>query len=451
MPSLPDPSTTDAAATQRRILAIAWPVMLSNITVPLLGLVDSAILGHLDDASHLGAVALGAQLFTLLCWSFGFLRMGTTASSARSRTPAELQQALQQGLWLALLLVVPVATSGWLLLPAVIPLMEASAAVSDGARDYLLIRCLSIPATLCQYVLMGWFIGRSETRAPLLVMTVTNLSNALLDALFVFGLDMTASGVAAGSVMADYSGLALALWLVRSSGDAAPAHLPGPRPRWQTLQPLIRVNRDLFIRTLLLLLVLTLFQAAGAQQGDLVLAANSLLMSLLLLISNALDGFANAAESLTGQTLARGRPQQVRQVLILSGLNSLAMAVALSLALLLAGSALWPLFTDNPLLLPVLAEYQTFLLWLPIVGFGSFWVDGLCIGAGASRIMRNGMMLSALLFLLLWQSLTFLGNSGLWLALYGFFMVRACAALPFVIVLYRQPRQWVPVATSDKH
>jgi multidrug resistance protein, MATE family len=444
MPNQPDCCGPGLYATQGRILAIAWPVMLSNITVPLLGLVDSAILGHLPDARHLGAVAIGAQLFTLLCWSFGFLRMGTTAACARSQNAEQIQASLQQGLWLALGLVLLVLPLGLLVLPQILPLMGASAGVESGASAYLLIRCLSIPAVLLQYVLMGWFIGRSETRVPLLVMTITNLANAALDYSFVFGLGMTANGVALGSVLADYTGLASSLWFARRAG------LPGAwlnwqqRPGWLQLRPLIRVNRDLFIRTLLLLSVLTLFQAAGARQDDLILATNSLLMTLLMLISNALDGFAHAAESLTGQALARRHQTNTRQIIILTGVNSFLMAVSLTLAFALFGQHLWPLLTSNTLLLPILDEYQDFLLWLPVTGFASFWLDGLCIGAGATAIMRRAMLGSALVFVLLWQGLGEFGNSGLWLALYGFFLCRAVAALPFLWNLYQTPNTWAP-------
>ena len=444
MPASPSDSHPSAAATQRRILALAWPVMLSNITVPLLGLVDSAILGHLDNASHLGAVAIGAQLFTLLCWSFGFLRMGTTAACARSLSERGVQDALQHGMWLALALMPPLLLMAWLLLPPLLPWMGASALVESGAREYLQIRALAIPAVLLQYVFTGWFIGRGDTRVPLVVMVLTNLVNASLDAVLVFGVGMTADGVALGSVLADYTGLLAAYGFARRVG------LPGVRqwlaqwPGLATLQPLIRINRQLFVRTLVLLLVLTLFQAGGARQDDLVLAANSLLLSLLMLIANALDGFAHAAESLAGQALARQQSYQVRQLVRLTGLDSLLLAMVLTLLCALGGDWLWPLLTDNPQLLPVLDQYSLFLAGLPLIGFGSYWLDGVAIAAGATTTMRNAMLLSALVFLGIWQLLGFMGNAGLWLALYGFLLCRALAALPFLRRLYLDPLGFAP-------
>ena len=444
MSAQPDSTLPAAAATQRRILALAWPVMLSNITVPLLGLVDSAILGHLDDAHHLGAVAIGTQLFTLLCWSFGFLRMGTTAACARSVHQDGVQNALLHGLWLALAIIPLLLLAAWWLLPTLLPWMGASADVEAGARTYLQIRALSIPAVLLQYVFTGWFIGRGDTRVPLVVMTVTNLLNAILDAVLVFGAGMTVDGVAIGSVLADYSGLLTVWWFARRAGMPALWVWHRSWPGLAALQPLIRINRQLFVRTLVLLLVFTLFQSGGARQDDLILAANSLLLSLLMLIANALDGFAHAAESLGGQALAQRQSEYARQLIRLTGLDSLLLALLLALLCLTAGDWIWPWLTSNPQLLPLLDEYSLFLAGLPLVGFASYWLDGVAIGAGATAVMRNAMLWSALVFLLLWQGLDGLGNAGLWLALYGFLLCRALTALPFLRQLYQRPLDFAP-------
>ncbi len=460
------------AATQGRILAIAWPVMLSNITVPLLGLVDSAILGHLPDAAYLGAVSIGAQLFTLLCWSFGFLRMGTTALTARSCSAAEQTGVLGHAFWLALPLSAIIGCAGWLLLPQVIPWMGATQAVSDGAQLYLSIRVISVPAVFAQYALLGWFIGRGQTRVPLIIMTITNLANGGLDALFVYGMDMTTDGVALGSVIADYLGLATGLWFVwrLQANVETPADQHNlihtvlqrwhRRPSWQQLQPMIRINRQLFVRTLTLLLVFAFFNAQGARQGELILAANSLMITLLLLISNALDGIAHAAESLTGQALAqtgqtahqrRSRDAierlsiNVQRIIIITGVNSLTLAILLSLIFTAAGNWLWPLFTNNPALLPLLDEYQIWLIGLPLVGFWSYWLDGLCIGAGAASTMRNTMLTAALLvFMPLWWLTSELGNTGLWLSFYAFLLARAVFVMRFTRQLYCEPVSFAP-------
>ncbi|MBM95121.1 MAG: MATE family efflux transporter [Oceanospirillaceae bacterium] len=440
MPSDSASSTPHWRATQGRILQIAWPVMLSNITVPLLGLVDAAILGHLPDVHHLGAVAIGAQLFTLLCWSFSFLRMGTTAASARTATPDDALDALKQSLWLALLLVVPVLMLALtLLIPVLLPMMGATTLVEQGAQQYLAIRVWSVPATFAQYVILGWFIGQGKTRVPLILMTVTNLVNAALDYLLVYHFDMTSDGVALGSVCADYTSLALGIWFIRREGLTRLGHLPS----WQRLSPLVEVNSDLFVRTTLLLGVLAFFHAQGAQQGDLILAANS----LLLLIANALDGFAHAAESLIGRALASHQFGAINQLIGLTGLNSLLMALLLTLGFVSLDGQLWLWLSDNPDLLPVMADYQWYLFALPLVGVGSFWVDGLCIGSGATRLMRNVMILSiALVFVPLWWFGQAMGNHGLWMAFLAMLIARFVFAISIVYGLIRHPVRYTPDA-----
>lgn len=435
-------SLHDWRATQRRILQIAWPVMLSNITVPLLGLVDAAILGHLPDAHHLGAVAIGAQLFTILCWSFSFLRMGTTASSARSVSPAAALSSLRHSLWLALCLAIPIALAAdQLLLPVLLPWMGATALVEQGAQSYLDIRIWSVPAVFVQYVILGWFIGRGKTRIPLLLMVVTNLVNATLDYLLVYELGMTSDGVALGSVCADYTSLVLGLWLVGREGLTR----PGGLPPWKVMAPIIQVNRDLFIRTLLLLSVLGFFHAQGAQQGDLILAANSLLITLLLLIANALDGFAHAAESLLGQALARCQLQSISAIVWLSGLNSLGMSLLLTLIFVVLDHHLWFALTNNMALIPVLEEYQWYLYALPLAGVGSFWIDGLCIGSGSTRTMRNAMALSVIgCFLPIWWFCQPLGNHGLWIAFIALLLARVVFASGIIKGVLYYPRRYTP-------
>lgn len=436
--------TSESAAapvSQRRIWALAWPVMLSNITVPLLGLVDSAVLGHLPDATHLGAVAVGNQLFTLLFWSFGFLRMGTTSLAARAEGRRQGQVAvLQHALWLVLPVLILVLSTAALTLPWLLPLMGGSGAVQEGARDYLLIRLCAAPAVLGQYVLTGWFIGLGRTRIPLIVLTIANLINAALDYLFVFHLHMTSGGVALGSVIADYSGLLLALLAAYRLGLVS----PGKRPPLALLAPMLRINRHLFVRTLLLLGVFAFFTAQGARQGELVLAANAMLIALLMLISNALDGFAHAAESLTGQALGQQQPQTVRRTIALTGVDMLIMALLLSLAFAAAGPWLLQQLTDNPQLLPVLSQYQNFLFWLPVIGMAGFWLDGVFIGAQATASMRNAMIAAALLvFLPLWWLTSDWGNSGLWWSFYAFMLARAVFMYRTFLTLWRSPQNFM--------
>ena len=431
------------AATQRRIWMLAWPIMLSNITVPLLGLADSAVLAHLPDPKHLGAVAIGAQLFTLLLWSFGFLRMGTTAVTARAagaQQQAQVIESLQHSLWLVLPICLLVMAAAFIALPWLLPLMGGSDNVQSGAAEYLSIRLLSAPAVLAQYVLTGWFIGLGKTRIPLLILTLVNSLNAVLDYLLVFHAGMTSDGVALGSVLADYSGLAAALYFARRHGLQS----LGVRPPLITLRPLLRINRHLFVRTLCLLLVFAFFTAQGARMGELTLATNALLITALLLISNALDGFAHAAESLTGHSLGQADSGQLRQTLLLTGLNMLGLAATLTLALWLAGPYLLSLMTSQPELLPQLQRYQHYLFWLPLVGVTSYWLDGVFIGAQASAAMRNAMLAAALLvFLPVWWLSREWGNDGLWWSFYAFLTARALFAINTFLTLWRRPQNFM--------
>ncbi|MCD8521660.1 MAG: MATE family efflux transporter [Saccharospirillaceae bacterium] len=431
------------AATQRRIWMLAWPIMLSNITVPLLGLADSAVLAHLPDPQHLGAVAIGAQLFTLLLWSFGFLRMGTTALTSRAagaELPVQVIQSLQHSLWLVIPVCLLVMAVALIALPWLLPLMGGSDSVQSGAAEYLSIRLLSAPAVLAQYALTGWFIGLGNTRIPLLILTLVNSLNAALDYTFVFHLGMTSDGVALGSVLADYSGLAAALYFARRYGLTS----LGARPPLASLRPLLRINRHLFVRTLCLLLVFAFFTAQGARMGELMLAANALLITALLLISSALDGFAHATESLTGHSLGQSDAPLLRRTLILTAANMLLLASLLTLMLWLTGPYLLSLMTNQPELLPQLQRYQHYLFWLPLVGVASYWLDGVFIGAQASAAMRNAMLAAALLvFLPVWWLTREWGNDGLWLAFCAFLIGRALFAVNTFLTLWRHPQNFM--------
>ena len=429
-------------ATQRRILALAWPIIISNITVPLLGLVDTAVLGHLPDASHLAAVALGSQLFTLLFWSFGFLRMGTTALVVQASGRSDEQQVLrvlQRALWLTLPLVPLLVLLALALWPLLLPLMGGTAALQQEALSYLHLRLLATPAVLVQYSLIGWFIGQGKPRLPLLMLVTANGINALLDIWFVFGLGMTSDGVAAATAIADYSAALLGLWLAYRQGLRG----LGRRPAWASMAATIKVNQHLFVRTLCLLAVFAFFTAQGARQGELILATNAMLITLLLLISNALDGFAHAAETITGQALGAGRPRQMRRGIWASGVSSLLLAVLLSMGFWYAGPWLLQQLTDNEALQSSLATYQVFLFWLPLVGCLSYWLDGVLVGASATAWMRNAMLASALLcFLPLWWWLQPMGNQGLWLAFYGFLLCRGGLMLWPMWQILRYPQRF---------
>jgi MATE family multidrug resistance protein len=431
---------------QKRILQLAWPIMLSNITVPLLGLVDTAVLGHLSEVSYLGGVALGGQVVTLLLWSFGFLRMGTTALSAHAtganqvggfNHQGRIERVLQNALLMALFISVPLMVFAYLTLENMIAFMGGSETIQVLAVEYASIRLAATPAVLIQYVVIGWFIGRGETKVPLILLMASNSLNALLDVVLVYGYGLTSDGVAWATLCADYFAASIGLyWAYRTVTKAHSNRLSLNWPNWQELKPLININHQLFIRTLCLLSVFIFFTAQGAKQGDLVLAVNAIMLTLLLLISNALDGFAHAAESLVGQSLGAKKFDQLRQSIWLTGTNAFVIALIMVAGFAWQGDNLMGLLTNQQDVLAIAVEYSPWLIWLPLIGFSSYWLDGIFIGMQASAQMRNSMLLAAtVVFLPVWFLTQQLGNHGLWLAFYAFLFARSLFMLPAFLTI----------------
>lgn len=439
----------------RTIWALAWPMIVSNVSVPMLSLVDAAVLGHLPDARYLAAVAVGTSLFGFLYWGFGFLRMGTTGLVAQryghreddgddgpdapAREPAAapgpasasdrgaaLRLLLAQGLVLAL----AIATAVLLLSPLLIALGLTALgpppeALLEASR-YCGIRIWSAPAVLATYTLIGFLVGMQDTRSVLAVMVTTNLANIVLDLTLVIGLGMRTEGVAGATVASEYLGLALAVLCVRRHLGGVPGRLPrGELLRIETYRELLGVNGHLFVRTLCLLGTLAFFTAQGARQGETVLAGNALLQNLLMLVSFALDGFAHAAEATTGRAVGAGRPQRVARAVLAATGFSAATAMLFSLLFLFAGDALLGLLTDLPQVRALAQEHLGWLVALPLLAVWCFLLDGVFIGATRTRAMRDTMLAATgLVFLPLWWLSRGLGNDGLWLAFDAFFLAR---------------------------
>ena len=444
---------------QKRILQLAWPIMLSNITIPLLSLVDTAVLGHLSEVSYLGGVALGGQVVTLLLWSFGFLRMGTTSLSAhatganlagrpqdRLHYDGSVERVLQNALLMAFFISLPLMLFAFLTLENIIGLIGGSETVQVLAVEYASIRLGATPAVLIQYVLIGWFIGRGETKVPLVLLIASNSLNALLDVILVFGYGLTSDGVAWATLCADYFAASLGLyWAYRTvTHEKKDRQQSFSWPSWQELKPLISINHQLFVRTLCLLSVFIFFTAQGAQQGDLVLAVNAIMLTLLLLISNALDGFAHAAESLVGQSLGAKNFRQLRQSIWLTGTNALMIALIMVAGFAWQGESLLRLLTDQQDVLAMAKEYSPWLIWLPLIGFSSYWLDGIFIGMQASAQMRNAMLLAAsMVFLPVWFLTQEWANHGLWFAFYAFLLARSFFMLPAFLTILNKHQLFV--------
>ena len=433
LPSLQGNAVPTPRTSFQRVWILAWPIILSNITVPLLGLVDTAVVGHLPDSRYLAGVTLGAMLFSFLYWGFGFLRMGTTGLTSQAsgrQDDSAVRNLLGQSLLMASLI-------GTLLIVFSSPLITLGLWLLDGsqeatrlAAEYSQIRILSAPAVLANYAILGWFLGQQNSRVTLLIMVTTNAINIILDVLFVVGLGMTSDGVAWATVIADYSALLLGLWLVRQQLKTLQGNFLRERLlRLKAYTELLRVNGHLFVRTLGLLFVTAFFTAQGASQGDVILAANAVLLQFIMLTSYGLDGFAHAAEALTGRAIGRRDWDEFSAAVKAATRFSLLTAGIAMLAFMLGGKTMIALLTSLPAVREAAADYLPWMIMMPALAVWSYLLDGIFIGATATREMRNSIFIGLAAYLPVWwlsqQLGGGLGNHGLWLAFLTFTLVRS--------------------------
>lgn len=439
------------APTQRKVWALAAPMILSNLSVPLVTLVDTAVVGHLPHAHQLAAVAVGGSLYTLLTWAMGFLRMGSTgfaAQAAGREDGGALRQVLLQGLGLSVLLALMLSLLAVPFSTAALSLMQPSAELDQLAREYFQIRLFGLPASLASYALIGWLLGTQSARGPLLILLTANLLNVTLDLLFVLGLEWGVAGAAWASVIAEWSGALLGLWLARAALGRYPGQLDlALLRRWRNWRPLLAVNRDIFIRTLALQLVFFLMTVQGTRLGDATVAANALLLSGLTLIAYALDGLAHALEALCGHALGAHDRTALRRSLLVAGAWSLLASLGFALFFLLGGKAFVNLLTDIAEVRELAVQFVPYLAVLPLLAVWSYLLDGLFIGATRAREMRNAMLIALLLAMPIALALHGLGNHGLWLAFLSFMGLRALVLGGYAWQLSRHD-QWFPPCAS---
>ncbi|GAA5216449.1 MATE family efflux transporter [Corallincola platygyrae] len=415
----------------RRVLALALPMVISNISVPLLGLVDTFVIGHMEQSYYLSGVSLGAMIISLLFWLLGFLRMSTTGLVAQANGANDnllSMQRLAQAVLLALGLATALLLLQWPIKSAALWLAGGgSEEVRHYATVYFDIRIWSAPAALTNLVLMGWFLGMQNARAPMYMLLLTNIVNILLDLLFVPVLGWGVSGAALASVIADYSGLVLALVLLRG----AMGHTGMPKLAWQQvadlpmIKQLLGLNRDIFIRALMLQLCFAFLTFQGARLGDNIIAANAVLLNFLMLASYGLDGFAYAAEALFGRALGQAKRHKAVEILWLTGIWSALLGIALTLIFGLFGEQIIHRLTDIESVRETATQYLPYLVWLPLVGTWCFWLDGLFVGATLGKAMRNSMLLCTLgVFFPTWWLMQSQGNDALWIAMLLFMAAR---------------------------
>lgn len=414
--------------THRKVWALAAPMILSNISVPLVALVDSTVVGHLPHAHQLGAVAVGSTLYMLLLGVLGFLRMGTTGFAAQAAGRADggaLRQVLLQGLGLALGLALLLGLLAVPFSDLALGLMNPSAELGTLTREFFHLRLLGLPAALANYALVGWFLGTQNARAPLAILLGTNLANIALALWFVLGLDWGVAGAARAAVIAEWSGALIGLALTREALRRYPGRIDWPALQlWRNWRPLLAVNRDIFIRSLALQLVFFLLTVQGTRMGDATVAANALLLNGLLVTAYALDGLAHAVEALCGHAIgARDRAGLYRTLLVAGGWSLLA-SLAFALFFMLGGGLFIDMQSDIAAVRDVAHTYLPYLALLPLIAVWSYLLDGLFIGATRAREMRDAMLMAVVLSLPLGWGLQFLGNHGLWLAFLAFMALR---------------------------
>ncbi|UXZ53531.1 MATE family efflux transporter [Halomonas sp. 7T] len=418
-----------------RIWTLAWPIILSNITVPLLGLVDTAVVGHLPDSRYLAGVTLGATLFSFLYWGFGFLRMGTTGLVAQAigrESDSDVRNLLGQSLIMAGVIGTLLIVLGSPLISLGLWLLDGSDAATPLAREYAEIRLWSAPAVLANYAILGWFLGQQNSRVTLMILLLTNSVNIVLDLWFVIGLGMTSNGVALASVIADYSALAFGAALVLNQLG----HLEGAFQRQRLLvlsaySALFNVNANLFVRTLGLLFAMAFFTAQGARQGDTVLAANAVLLQFIMLTSYALDGFAHAAESLVGRAYGRRNWQEFANTVRATARFSFWTAAAAALVFAFGGNSLIALLTGLEEVRATAARYLPWMVVMPLLAVWSYLLDGVFIGTSAVREMRNSIFIGLAIYLPTWWLTLGLGNHGLWLAFTLFTLARSAVLIGY--------------------
>ena len=422
-------------------------MMLASCSVPLLGLVDTAILGHLEHPRYLAAVAAGGSIMTFIGWIFAFLRMGNTGLTAQAvgnqdklRNREIMRQSLTLGACCGLFLVVLHIP----LLQLAVHLITPSPDIQGLTYQYCQIRIFAAPATLTTSAALGWLLGNGRAKSCVAILLVTNVTNILLDFLLIKGLGMNSEGAAWASFCAEWIGLVVAIWRVFRVAQDMPSASSRGLFSVQKLKPLLEVNRQLFYRTCCIVFTMAFFHAQGARLGNEVLAANAILIQLLLLVAYTQDGFANAAEALTGQAIGAGRMEDFfetcRQVVAWGFLLAVIATVIL---------AFWPeqiinLFTNIPQVLDVARQFWPWLTLLPLASAYCFMADGIFIGAGKTRDMLYTTLIATLLiYLPTWTLTRSWGNHGLWMA-YLLFLLSRSLLMGYVFHRHSKMQRWIP-------
>ena len=414
--------------THKRVLSIALPIVISNATVPLLGAVDTGVIGQLGGAAPIGAVGIGAIILGALYWIFGFLRMGTvglTSQALGGGEPQEVRALFFRSIGIGVLAGTAFITFQIPIFAGAFWIAPASAEVEGLARAYMSIRVWSAPAAIAIYGLSGWLIAQERTRAVLMVQLFMNVTNIILDFWFVLGLGLGVEGVAAATLIAEWGGLGLGLYLCRQAFRGLALSLWQQIVNRRRLIHMMQVNGDILFRSVLLQAGFVSFLFFGAELGDVTLAANQVLLQFVYLASYAMDGFVFAAESLVGQAMGARAVAQLRRGASVTAVWAFGSALVLAAGFWIVGPFVIDVMAKDPAVQAAARLYLPHMVAAPLLGALAWMLDGVFIGATRTQDMRNMMILSFIgycgLVLLLLPSF---GNHGLWMAMNGFFILR---------------------------
>ncbi|MCI1681189.1 MAG: MATE family efflux transporter [Bacteroides sp.] len=413
----------------KRILRIAIPSIISNITVPLLGLIDVAIMGHLGAPAYIGAIAVGGMLFNIIYWIFGFLRMGTSGMTSQAygkRDLSEVTRLLFRSVGIGMLIALCLIILQYPIRKLAFTFIQTTPEVEQLATLYFQICIWGAPAMLGLYGFSGWFIGMQNSRFPMYIAIIQNIINIVASLGLVYLLHLKVAGVALGTLTAQYAGfiMTIALWIKYYGGLRKYISRNGLFPKEAMLR-FFRINRDIFLRTLCLVIVTLYFTSAGASQGEIVLAVNTLLMQLFTLFSFFMDGFAYAGEALSGKYIGANNRIALFRMIRLLFIWGILLSLCFTLLYLFGGKRLLSLLTNDESVIREAGKYFYWTLAIPFAGFSAFLWDGIFIGATATRQMLYSMLVASTSFFILYYAFRgILGNHALWLAFITYLLLR---------------------------
>lgn len=431
----------------QRVWALTLPMILSNISVPLVGTVDTIIVGHLNDADKMASVGVGSSIYVFLVATLNFLRMGTTGFTAQAHGNNQnegVRQILLQGLLLAFglalilgILAAPISQFAFFV-------MNPAPELYNGASTFFYWRMLGIPAALMNFALIGWFLGMQTARIPFYMLIATNILNIILTLLFILKLDMGIIGVAKAAVISEYVGLMVGLlFLPQILKTSIGNWVLTPLKKWQNWKPLLFVNRDIFIRSLTLHLVFFLVTLQGTRLGGDTVAANMIILNALLIMAYLLDGFAHAIEALTGKAIGEKNRTELFSIMTVAGGWALIISLIFCFVFLFLGDDFIDMISNIQSVREAAYPLLPYLTLLPLVSVWSYLLDGLFIGATKAKEMRNAMLIAFAIAFPVGVILLPLKNDGLWLTFLLFMFLRG-AIMMLMARNIDQKQGWIP-------